>query len=100
MASYEAKVSYLTRNLNRQLKNERSFPLILLQNYNQVIRPRGDMLKDRDMYFDLGTAFTEPDDEKFCQQWGLDIEELNKLKEQRKRKNDIEKDYLWSYVHI
>lgn len=33
-ASLEAKINYFTRTLNRQLREERSFPLILHYNYN------------------------------------------------------------------
>lgn len=51
IASLEAKISYLQRNLNRQLKGDNSFPLILSANYNQVMRPRGDLLKDRVKHF-------------------------------------------------
>ena len=75
MSSLEAKISYLSRNLNRQLKKEPSFPLILLYNYNQVMRPRGDLLKDRVKTFKFQDAFMH-DDASFCKHWGITMEEL------------------------
>ena len=65
----------MSRNLNRQLKKEPSFPLILLYNYNQVMRPRGDLLKEKVGHFDLETAFARSD-EDFCKHWGIDLKEL------------------------
>ena len=73
MGSLEAKVAYITRSLNRQLKNERAFPLLLHYNYNQVIKPRGDLLKERFNYFELDKAFT-PTDEEFCTLWNIEPE--------------------------
>ena len=99
MGSLEAKVAYITRSLNRQLKNERAFPLLLHYNYNQVIKPRGDLLKERFNYFELDKAFT-PTDEEFCTLWNIEPEELEQAKAERYRKNDMERDYLWSYVHL
>jgi hypothetical protein len=37
LASMEAKVLYIKRTLNRQLQKEKSFPLLLHYNYNEVI---------------------------------------------------------------
>ena len=92
-------MSYFQRNLNRQLKTERAFPLILSANYNTVIRPRGDILKDRVKgNFELQNAFFH-DDVSFCKYWGVEMSELKKAKALRKRDNDKELDYLWSYVH-
>jgi len=34
LASMEAKVSYIKRNLNRQLQKEKAFPLLLHYNYS------------------------------------------------------------------
>lgn len=98
LASLEAKLNYLQRTLNRQLKNDRSFPLVLHFSYNKVLRPRGDMLKDRVNYFDLREAFAHPD-ENFCKHWGIDVADLNQSKAKRYRQNDEEKDILWQYVN-
>jgi len=97
MASLETKVSYLQRNLNRQLKQERDFPLVLHYSYNKVIRPRGDLLKDRVKTFKLDDAFSGTD-EQFCEKWGVQIQELREAKRQRRRRNDTEKDVMWQYV--
>ena len=61
MSSFEAKISYLQRNLNRSLKKEPSFPFILHYNYNRVIRPRGDLLYEKIGHFDLEEAFKPGD---------------------------------------
>ena len=68
-------------------------------NYNQVIRPRGDLLKERFNYFELEKAFT-PTDAEFCSLWSIDPSELEEAKQARYRKNDLERDYLWSYAHL
>jgi hypothetical protein len=44
LASMEAKVSYIKRNLNRQIPKEKAFPLLLHYNYSQVIWPRCELL--------------------------------------------------------
>ena len=87
MSSLEAKISYMSRNLNRQLKKEPSFPLILCYNYNQVIRPRGDLLKEKIGHFDLETAFARSD-EGFCKHWGIDLKELQNEKRKRRAKKE------------
>lgn len=97
-ASLEAKITYLTRTLNRQLPEERTFPLILHYSYNKVIRPRGDLLKDRVKHFDLKEAFCHSD-ASFCKHWGIEPSELKEAKAKRFRENDNEKDILWKYVH-
>ena len=51
-ASYEAKINYFQKNLNRSLMDEKTFPLILLYNYNEVIRPRCELLKEKIKHFD------------------------------------------------
>ena len=40
------------------------------------------------------------DDAAFCKHWGIDPIELKQAKHQRHRANDLERDYLWSYVHF
>ena len=99
IGSLEAKINYISRTLNRQLKNERAFPLVLIYNYNQVIRPRGDLLKEKVNHFELDEAFFG-NDKNFCKRYNVDMEDLVRAKEARKRTNDEEKDYLWSYVHL
>jgi hypothetical protein len=81
-ASLEAKINYISRTLNRNLRQERAFPLVLHYNYNQVIRPRGDLLKDRVQDFDLNDAFSGSDDQ-FCKHWGIDRSELEEAKAKR-----------------
>ena len=61
-ASMEAKVNYLSKNLGRQLQNEKAFPLLLHFNYNQVIRPRCDLIKDRVKHFELHEVLPLTDD--------------------------------------
>ena len=68
-------------------------------NYNQVIRPRGDLLNEKLAHFDLEEAF-KPDDEEFCKNWGIDPEELDEAKSKRRAKGDEEVDILWKYVHL
>ena len=63
-----------------------------------MIRPRGDILKDRARGFDLAKAFSSTDEE-FCKHFGIDMAELHQAKRNRYRHNDHEKDYLWKYVH-
>jgi len=53
-----------------------------------VIRPRGDILKDRVKgKFEMHKAFLH-DDLSFCKYWGVEMSELKKAKSQRKRPND------------
>lgn len=61
-ASMEAKVNYLSKNLGRQLQNEKAFPLLLHFNYNEVIRPRCDLIKDRVKHFELHEVLPLTDD--------------------------------------
>ena len=49
----EAKVNYIVKNLGRPLHNEKAFPLLFHFNYNQVIRPRFDLIKDKVKHFEL-----------------------------------------------
>jgi hypothetical protein len=80
-ASLDAKINYLSRNLNRPLKQEKNFPMVLHYNYNRVIRPRGDLLKQKlgVKPFDLHQAFGHSD-KKFCDFWGISMEALKKAK--------------------
>jgi len=98
-ASLDAKINYVGRSLNRTLKHERAFPLLLLFNYNTVIRPRGDILKARlgAKNFKLHQAFCHSD-EKFCEYFAVDPEELKEAKRKRARTNNEEKDVMWQYV--
>ena len=71
--------------------------MLLIANYNEVIKPRGDLLKDRVNYFSLEEAFFHPDD-SFCKHWGIDPKDLKEAKKARKRFNTEEREVLWSYV--
>ena len=44
LASMEAKVSYVKRNLNKSLHKEKIFPLMLHLSYTGVIWPRCELL--------------------------------------------------------
>ena len=98
MSSLDAKISYVSRDLNRNLKEERAFPLLLHCNYNEVIKPRSDILKDRVGYFDLGEAFFATDEE-FCERWAISPEELEGAKALRFREDNSEREILWRYVN-
>jgi|TARA_B110000285_G_C15068836_1_gene586764 hypothetical protein len=78
---------------------ERTFPLILSAHYNQVVRPRGELLKDRTRNFSFEKAFMV-DDATFCEHWGIEMSDLKEAKQKRHRPNDVERDYLWAYVHF
>lgn len=60
-ASLEAKINFIQRDLNRQIKKEKSFPILLMHSYNKVIYPRGTLLKEKLNYFDLEKAFFTTD---------------------------------------
>lgn len=94
-ASMEAKILYLTKHLGRNLANEKTFPLLLHFNYNGVIRPRCELIKDRVKHFELEDVLPLTD-EQFCFAFGIPIEELEKKKAERKIRE--EKDILWAYV--
>jgi len=53
-ASYEAKISYVTKILGKTLSQEtKAFPLMLHYNYNSVIKPRCELIKDKVKKFEL-----------------------------------------------
>ena len=86
------------RTLNRNLKRERAFPLVLVSNYNEVIRPRGELLKDKVPNFELEKAFFHSD-YKFCKHWGISMDELRAAKRKREKKiKKTEKEVLWKYI--
>ena len=85
--------------MNRNLKEEKSFPLVLLANYNDVIKPRGDLLKDSVKHFKLEEAFLHTD-KKFCRYWGIEPEKLADAKKSRTRVNKAEREVLWRYVDV
>ena len=98
-ASLDAKINYISRDLNRPLRQEKYFPLVLYYNYNTVIKPRGDLLRKKlgVKPFDLHLAFAHSD-EKFCKYWEIKPEDLEKAKRQRRaRKNNSEYDVMWQY---
>ena len=56
-------------------------------------------MKDRSRNFSFKEAFIS-DDATFCEHWGIDMTDLKEAKHARSRPNDVERDYLWSYVHF
>ena len=68
--------------------------MLLIYNYNQVIRPRCDLLREKVKHFQFEKVFALTDEE-FCQKWDIDPVDLKKAKKQRKRKVDNERDTLW-----
>jgi hypothetical protein len=96
MASMEAKVSYITRNLNRQLHKERIFPLLLHFNYSTHIWPRCELLLQQgNKHFDLQQVLSGSDID-FCKKFGFDLADLESKRSERKVIE--EKDKLWVYV--
>lgn len=84
MASIEAKVFYLKKNLGRNLEKEKAFPLLLIYNYHSVIKPRCEILKNKYQYFDLSEALPLTDDQ-FCLAFGCTKEELEQKKGEKGR---------------
>ena len=84
----EAKINFLGRDLNRNLKRERAFPLVLLANYRDVIKPRGELLKNKVSNFELEKAFFH-NDYQFCKHWGISMDELIEAKQRSKAKNKL-----------
>ncbi len=94
-ASMEAKCNYVTKTLGRPLYNEKAFPLLLHFNYNQVLRPRCELLKDRVKHFELQEVLPLTD-EQFCLAFDISSEELERKKAERPSRD--ERDKLWAYV--
>jgi hypothetical protein len=94
-ASMEAKVNYVSKTLGRPISNEKAFPLLLHFNYNQVLRPRCELIKDRVKHFEL-TDVLKLTDDQFCLAYDISPEELERKKAERPARE--EKDKLWSYV--
>jgi len=96
LASMEAKVNYIKRNLNRQLNKEKSFPLLLHFNYREVMWPRCELLTQKGhKHFDLAEVL-RGSDEAFCKHFEVDAEDLEAKKAEKTPKD--EKDKLWVYV--
>jgi hypothetical protein len=91
----EAKINYVSKNLGKVLTSEKTFPLLLLFNYNQVIKPRCELLKDKVTQIELENVLPLTD-EQFCFTYEIQIEDLERKKAERPAKD--EKDILWSYV--
>jgi hypothetical protein len=91
----EAKVTYITKHLGKSLENEKTFPLLLLYNYNEVIKPRCELLREKLNHFELEHVIPVSDEE-FCKNFNIKIELLEKKKAERPVKE--EKDILWAYV--
>ena len=64
-------------------------------NYNQVIRPRCELIKDRVKHFELHEVLPLTD-EQFCLAYEVPAEELDRKKAEKPAKD--EKDKLWAYV--
>lgn len=70
-ASMQAKIKYLSRNMNRQLQKEKAFPLLLHYNFTKHIWPRCEVLRDFGMKnFDLVDTLTTTDEE-FCKKFDV-----------------------------
>ena len=91
----EAKVNYIVKTLGRPLAHEKAFPLLLHFNYNQVIRPRCELLRDRVKHFELQDVLPLSD-EQFCLAFDVPAEELERKKGERQARD--ERDKLWAYV--
>ena len=91
----EAKVNYIVKNLGRPLIQEKAFPLLLHFNYNQVIRPRCELIREKVKHFDFMEVLSLSD-EQFCLAYDVKLEELEKKKAERPVRE--EKDNLWAYV--
>lgn len=91
----EAKVNYIIKNLGRQLGNESAFPLLLHFNYNQVIRPRCDLIKDKVKRIEFSEVLPLTD-EQFCLAYDIAPEDLERKKNERTVRD--ERDQLWAYV--
>ena len=96
MASFEAKINYIVKVLGRPLAQEpKAFPLLLKYNYNSVIKPRCELIKDKVKRFEFYEVLPLTD-EQFCAAYDVPMEELeNKIKERSQKE---EKDILWAYV--
>lgn len=64
-------------------------------NYNQVIRPRCELIKDKVKHFELHEVLPLTD-EQFCLAFDIPVEELEKKKAERPIRD--ERDKLWAYV--
>lgn len=94
-ASMEAKVNYISKNLGRPLQHEKTFPMLLHFNYNAVIRPRCELIKDKVKHIELQDVLPLTD-EQFCLAYDIAPEELERKKSERPARD--EKDVLWAYV--
>ena len=95
LGSMQAKVNYVRRELNRNVQNERSFPLLLHYSFTEHIWPRCETLRTYGMKnFDLREALIGSD-KQFCEKFDV---KMGVLTQKRKAKKPIpEKDILWTY---
>ena len=91
----EAKVNYIVKTLGKQLVNEKTFPLLFYYNYNQLIKPRCELLREKLNYFELEHVLPLTD-EQFCMTYDIRMEDLRRKKAERPANE--ERDILWSYV--
>ncbi|CDW81088.1 UNKNOWN [Stylonychia lemnae] len=94
-ASFDAKVNYISKQLGRQLKNEKTFPMLLMFNYQDVLKPRCELLKESQQYYQFEDVLPLTD-EAFCEKFNFNPIELEKKKDINKIRE--EKDILWAYV--
>lgn len=71
--------------------------MILLYNYNEVIKPRSEILRTKKKEFKLDKAFTGSDG-RFCHVWHINPKVLKKEQNKRKKEVNDEKERLWVYV--
>jgi hypothetical protein len=96
LASFEAKVNYYVRTLNKSIRNEEMFPMFLAFNYNGVIRPRIECLREKSIK-DLNLPeILACSDEEFCVKFDVESQMLESKKAMRVIKE--EKDAMWQYV--
>jgi len=91
----EAKINYFMKQLGRPPIYEELFPFVLIYNYNAVIRPRCELLRNRVKYFEYKDVFPLTDDE-FCKRYEIPLEELERKIAEKPIRD--EKDVLWAYV--
>lgn len=95
ISSTEEKINFLKYKMNRDLKQEEHFPVILKFNFNEKIRPRCELVFAKNRDFNIGEVLKD-DDETFCENFGIEYEDL--LSKKAEFEITEEKDVLWQYV--
>ena len=84
LGSMQAKITYLTRTLNRQLQKEKAFPLLLHYDHTTHIWPRCESLRAMGIKeYDLVEAMTTSENE-FCEKFEVSMELLAEKKAKKK----------------